>query len=575
MSRSQRLKGKIAAPGLARGDLRVLPDLHQIVPRTTVADPDVELQRVQDAIEHSKRQIKELLERSRLSEDLERIFDAQLMLLDDPMLAEEVERRVRGETVNGEWALARAAVKFKNMMSDRSDAFFQERLLDLDDIVQRVIANLMQLPEGDPRVRLVTELPPDTILAADDLPPSLMLRLGANVSGIVLERGGLTGHTAVLARGRGIPTLIGVRGLMKLLESRVHGDAPLVAMVDANAGAFILEPDDAELARLDQRAGAGGSDQVIASPLVLADGLAVTLQANMDRAEDCDAPRAREVSGVGLFRTEFLYMRDPLLLDSLPRQVELYTRILERMEGRPVTFRLLDLGGDKSLGSTGAAGLMGRDTNAAGEELRGLALLLARRPLLEIQLEALLRAAADHSGARLLLPMVRHPGEVERFQEILAGVGSRLRAEGLAVPTLGLGLMIETPGAAMTADILSRGGDFLSIGSNDLTRLTLDAGRGDFDTVDFYAPVVLRLIDQIVRLASVPVSLCGELAGLPGMLPVLIGLGLRDFSMALSALPRHAPGFAELDLARCRELAARALAAENAGAVRDLALESR
>ncbi len=567
MQEPVRLRGRVAARGLAEGRLVILPVLEDAVPRRSVAEPSAELGRLDTALAESRDQIEGLLRRSNLVGELQAIFEAQLLLLEDPALQEDVRARIQIEGINAEWALAGSLARFKTLLSARGDAFFQERQADVEDVIQRVIANLMGIHEGDLRAPFMERLPPGTVLAANDLPPSLLLRMGSGAVGIALEHGGMTSHTVVLARNRGVPALVGVKGL---LEAAVAG-APV--LLDARRGELILFPAGTDLARLRDPAAFHPPEarDLPASPLSMADGTEIAIFANMDRREDFANPLARLVSGTGLFRTEFLYMREPALLDSVGDQAAAYRGIIASMGDRPVTFRLLDIGADKSVLALGGFGSEARET--VGADRRGLAFLLEHRTLLENQLEAILRAAEPKGETtRILLPMVRTLAEAAEFFAILNGVRERLRETLHRVPVFPVGAMLETPAAALMADSFSRRFDFLSIGSNDLARqlLHLEEGGNNSDENFFWEPAVLRMIDLIVRGARVPLTLCGDLAALPEMLPVLIGLGLRQFSLALAALPRCLPVPGAWTLARCQELAETVLASDTALAVREL-----
>lgn len=571
MSDQMRFKGKVASPGMALGAASVLPGMEEALPRTRAADSEAQIERVQRALAEGRRQIDVLLKRTNLVQELREIFEAQQLLLDDPMLREEVERRIREEGINGEWALARAVARFKSVMAERADPFFQERLLDLDDAVQRVIANMLGVPDGDLRAPFVRDLPENSILIGEELPPSLMLRLGTNVTGVALERGGLTGHTAVIARNRGLPALVGLGGVARAIG------AGQTVLLDACDGELVLAPgrEDREKFESYRTSTNLPAARLPRSPLAFGAGEELRVLANMDRREDCFDPRAACVSGTGLFRTEFLYMRDPELLDSLEAQAEAYHEILTAMNGRRTVFRLLDIGDDKSVFALGGFSNDARGPEGFIGDRRGISFLLEHRALLESQLQAILRAAARVRGpvdARIMLPMVRTVEEVRAFQEALARVEGELGRAGFAVPPVPVGLMIETPAAALMADVFSRHGAFLSIGSNDLAHLTMPLeGRGESENeTAFFEPAVLRMIEQTVARATVPLSLCGEIAGIPELLPVLVGLGLREFSVALPALARCLPALEALQGDDCRALAARALQAETAEAVRAL-----
>ena len=382
------------------------------------------------------------------------------------------------------------------------------------------------------------------------------------------EEGGLDGHTAIMLRALGIPTVLGVTGLT------AHVRAGALAVVDGTAGVVVLEPSPATLAqarraviafaRRRQRWG-----RLRRLPAVTLCGTEVALQANLELPAELPLVAQSGAHGVGLLRSEFLFMNRDTLPDEAA-QAEIYTTVVEAMEGDPVTIRVLDWGGEKEIEALAAAGV-GRGAQQANPALglRGIRMLLRHPPLLQTQFAAILRAAAA-GPVRVLLPMVTNLAEVREARALYVAAAGALRARGVRLPDPlpPLGIMVEVPAAALNAAGLAGVADFFAIGSNDLTMYTLAADRAEGDVAALYNPVhpaVLRLIAMVVAAAvqhGIPVSLCGEMAANARLAPLLLGLGLRSFSMHATAVPRVKQAVRNARLAACEGFAATALRAE-------------
>ncbi|MEQ9362638.1 MAG: putative PEP-binding protein, partial [Leptospirales bacterium] len=427
--------GMIASEGKALGRARVLETIAGSVPHRSLMPQEVgpELARFREAVDFSRVQMQELIGANNPGHELAAIFEAQLLLLEDPMLIDETREKIRSRKMNAEWALAEEAAVLKEFLSKARNTIFQERAADLEDMSNRILSNLMGVPEGDIRIPGLRDLPPDSIVVAHDLSPSLMLHIRNNCVGIATEAGGVTGHMAILAKSRGIPALVHVA---KLTQKIKEGDALLIealpnagpAVIAAPAGRvdsghqgsgrLVCRPTDVDIeayhvyvSGLRRRSAAG-----VRSPVVLPDGSEARIWLNLDQLPDADpSPGA---SGVGLFRTEFLYLKDPTLLNDPERQAQSYANLFSGpMAGRPVTLRLLDAGDDKAYPPQAAI----RD-----RDLRGVRFLLANPNILESQLRAILtgvsRSQVADGQCRLIVPVVSRCEELEALREIMVRV---------------------------------------------------------------------------------------------------------------------------------------------------------
>ncbi len=499
--------------------------------------------RFAEAVEHAQQQIAKLRLKiegtsGRIEEDLGPLLDAYYQMLSGSRLVRGVDHRIQKERINAEAAVqeevASIAENFKAMAMD--DSYIAARLDDIREVANRLVRSLTKTP-----YQTYSTLPKGSIVLAEELTPADTSRLNPqHVAGIATVLGGAQGHTAIMARALEIPTVLGAAGIAGAVR---HGDT---LIVDGDAGRVIVDPGVETLRAYEARKAEVAQEKRMLSrlrrlPAVSRDGCEVSLMANVELPIELNLVNQVGATGIGLLRTEFMYMNR----DDIPGEEDLYetTReIVERMEGKPVTIRVLDAGGEKT-----TAALMGDYAASASSALglRGIRLLLRRPDLLETQFRVILRAAA-HGDVRVLLPMVTTIAEVRKSRELMVKMARALKSEGHKIPDPlpPLGIMIEIPASALAADGLARVCDFFSIGSNDLTMYTLAADRGDEQVAHLYNPLhpaVIRLIhatSEAALRARIPVSLCGEIAGDPRYTALLVGLGFRDLSMIASKLPR-------------------------------------
>lgn len=556
------LTGVAASPGIALGPALVVERQSQPVFRVALAPGAVEaeVERLTRAVTASREQLQAL--RERLSREVglphAYIFEAHLLMLEDPLLLERSLALVREEQVNAEWALHSVAEQLRALFEEFSDDYLRERHVDIDDVLGRIQSNLAG-SEGAPSL---ARLPCPVVLVAADLSPSEAAALDwASVKALAIDAGSRTSHTVILARSLGVPAVVGLNDATR----RVPPGA-LVA-VDGTHGRVLVQPSAPSLDRIRvvqerDRQEALRLEGTRGLAAVTTDGARARLLANVEFPEEAATAVRHGAEGIGLFRSEYLVgggRRWP----NEEQQLEVYRNLLTQLHPHPVVVRTFDVGpGD--LGPLGASSL----NPALGE--RALRLLRREdgrfRDLLRTQLRALLRAAACGPLA-IMFPFVAGPADLQAGLAVLEEARDELRREGLAqAERVRLGLNLEVPGAALSADLLARQVDFLAIGTNDLVQYLLAVDRGDPRLAALYQPLhpaVLRLIDGVVRAGAahgVPVSACGEMAGEPHMALVLFGLGLREFSMAPAAIPRIKAVLRAVSASRARELAQQCLA---------------
>jgi phosphotransferase system enzyme I (PtsI) len=448
----------------------------------------------------------------------------------------------------------------------------QRRADEIREIGRRLLRNLTAAP-----FRSFAGVPQGAILVAETLRPADAALIDpARIAGLATEEGGTDGHTAIMLRALGVPAVLGAHGLLALAKTGTP------AVLDGSAGRIVLYPKPPTLAeaRLGVTAFARERQRLARLrrlPASTTDHEQVELQGNLELLAELPLIAQSGAVGIGLFRTEFLFMNRETLPDEAA-QADIYRTVIEAMDGDSVTIRVLDWGGEKDIDALTARGLV-PDTMDHNPALgvRGLRLLLRQPDLFETQLAAILRSA-QYGPVRVLLPMVTNTGEVRAAREIYERVARRLRRRGekLGDQLPPLGIMIETPGAALAADALALEADFFAIGTNDLAMYTLAVDRGATDVAALYDPLhpaVLRLIQFATEAAlrmRMPVSVCGEMAANPRLVPLLMGLGLRSFSMSAAAVPRVKQAVRSVAIDACARFARRIMEQSDAERIQEL-----
>ncbi|MCK8783901.1 phosphoenolpyruvate--protein phosphotransferase [Roseomonas sp. NAR14] len=580
--REVHLHGIPVAPGIAIGPVYDPAEVPAEAPRRAILPAQVEAERTRltDAVALSRKQVAKL--RARLAvlpeeaqEELAPLLDAYLMMLNNSRLLRGARRRIEAEllaaeTAVGDEAEAIAAAILATKDDDRQG--LQRRAGEVREIARRLTRNLTATP-----FRALSAVPEGSILVVEELTPADAALLDpARVAGVATEEGGTDGHTAIMLRALGIPSVLGIAGLT---EAAARGDQ---AVLDGAAGTIALRPAAATLEKARDQIAAYAKERAKLSklrrlPAVTTDGEDVELLANLEIPAELPLIAQAGAQGIGLLRSEFLFMNREDLPDE-EVQYTVYRQVLEAMAGDPITIRVLDWGGEKDIEALaeGVPALTGPNP-ALG--LRGIRLLLRRPELLEAQFAAILRVAVG-GPVRILLPLVTNPEEVKQAREIYERVARRLRRKSVPLPEKlpPLGAMIETPGAALAADAIALEADFFAIGTNDLTMYTLAVDRAEAEVSHLYDPLhpaVLRLMQFATEAAlrlRMPVSVCGEMAGNPRLVPLLLGLGIRCLSMNASAVPRVKQAVRSLGIDGCARFARRVMEQSDPARIQELVM---
>lgn len=569
---ASKLKGIAAAPGVAiapvvhfHGSLDHIPTYK--VPPEGAAAEKLRLVQAVETVAKSLQALQAELRGQIAGHDV-RIYDAQLSILHDPTFRRDTEREIELHGVNLEVALQRVVTRYEAVFAAMENPTMRERAADVRDIGRQLVGALLATARTKYTANGV-----DYLFAADEfLPSDAGILDRKHIRGIVTAHGGKYSHGAILARSLGIPAVVGVENL---LDASTTGT---LAIVDGDAGLVILEPSADQLAdyerRLrEQRAIDRRLAEVRLQPSVTPDGTMVHLLANTEGVRDLQSLETAAIGGIGLFRTEFAFM-ERRQFPTEDEQVAMYRRAIEGAAGKPVTFRTLDVGGDKPLGYF----KMPEERNPV-LGWRGIRLCLDWPDILYTQMRAILRASAG-GHARILLPMITSRSEVVRCREVLQQLVEDLRSTGVPHdPQIELGVMVEVPVVVAVLPDLLPLVDFVSVGTNDLVQYLLAVDRDNQRVAKMYDPFhpgVLRVLQQIADAANAAgksVSVCGEIAGDHWFTPLLVGLGYRELSMAPVFLPRVKLMLRSFTLAECRDLALRAAQMQSTAAVRRLVQE--
>ena len=575
----QRLSGIGVSPGLGAGRAVVLIQRAQVIRFAIPAGSiDGEIARLGAAGKTSAEQLARIQDRLP-ARDLGALFEAQRLMLEDPMLVPRAASIVREQRVNAEWALQQAFDHLGAIFDGVADPYLRERKGDLADVVGRLRMNLN--PGGAGLRELLDECDAPCVLVADELPPSIAAQLDwRRFQAFITDAGSRTYHTAILARSLNVPAVVALHDATR----KIMPGALIV--VDGDEGTVSVDP-SAELLRASEAARSlhSGSpagrrksadpappDPARDTPLTTADGVPVHIEANVDLLEDAAFARAQGAEGVGLFRSELLLGGRPADDLTEDAQYAVYTRLLEDVRPAPVTVRTFDIDEDQLASVERRGDAMwggGYDVPRSRFCLRAIRLTLKRRDLLRTQLRALIRAAS-HGDLRVMFPFVSGVEELREARSVLAEARQEIQARGVSMGPLQVGVMIEVPSAAFTADLLAAESDFLTIGTNDLIQCCLAVDRTDERVSHLYEPLhpaILRIIRHIRRAAArrkVPLSVCGEMASDPGVLALLVGMGFRRFSMTPTAIAAARQVVQDLDSRELRGVAAHVLTLQSA-----------
>ncbi|HKY21543.1 MAG TPA: phosphoenolpyruvate--protein phosphotransferase [Vicinamibacterales bacterium] len=569
----QRLSGIGVSPGIGVGRAVVVIQRAQVL-RFSIAPSRVqaEIARLEAARRRSADQLDRI--QGRLpGRDLGGLFEAQRLMLDDPMLLPRAGSIVHEQLVNAEWALHQVVDHLGAIFDEVEDPYLRERKGDLADVVGRLRMNLT--PGGAGFRELLGQCEAPCVLVADDLAPSVAAQLDWNTfEAFITNAGSRTYHTAILARSLHVPAVVGLHDATDRISPG------MLIMVDGEEGTVVLEPSPEVVRQMAETAVGSGFSRAgkvrlkpdTRIPLQTLDGVTIRVEANVDFLSDTSCARDRGAEGIGLFRSELLLADRPAdeLTEAL--QYDVYRQLLEDMAPAPVTVRTFDIDEDQLASGEQRRETLwvnGYDVPRSRLGLRSIRLTLKRRELLRTQLRALVRAA-KHGELRVMFPFVSGVEELREAHRVLTEARQEIEARGEMPGLLRVGVMIEVPSAALTADLLAAECDFLTIGTNDLIQCSLAVDRTDERVSHLYEPLhpaILRLIRHVRRAAAkgkVPLSVCGEMASDPAMLALLIGMGLVQFSMTPAAIPMARDVIQELDSRDLRGIALHALKLQSA-----------
>lgn len=531
---AEHLKGIAASDGIAtaKAYLLVQPDLS--FQKKTVDDPSKEIDRLKQSLDQSNDELKVIRAKAAesLGEEEAQVFDAHMMILADPDFTGQVETKIKDEKVNAEQALKEVSEFFIKTFEGMTDnPYMQERAADVRDVTKRIMAHL--LGRNLPNPALIDE---EVVVVAHDLTPSDTAQLNKKyVKAFVTDIGGRTAHSAIMARSLEIPAVVGTDDITKKAN---NGD---LISVDGLTGEVVVDPTDDEVAKFKQGAEAFAKQKAEWALLktaksITADGKHFDVAANIGTPKDLDGVLANGAEGIGLYRTEFLYM-DSAELPTEDDQFEAYKKVVETMSPKPVVVRTMDIGGDKHLPYLP---LPEEQNPFLG--YRAIRISLDRQDIFRTQLRALLRASA-FGNLRIMFPMIATIAEFKQAKQIFTEEKDKLVKDGVKVSDdIQLGIMIEIPAAAVLADQFAKYVDFFSIGTNDLIQYSMAADRGN-EHVSYlyqpYNPSILRLIKHVIDSAHKEgkwAGMCGEAAGDPIMVPLLLGMGLDEYSMSATSV---------------------------------------
>ncbi|MFC4799311.1 phosphoenolpyruvate--protein phosphotransferase [Neobacillus sp. GCM10023253] len=530
------------------------PDLK--VEKNAVTDVNLEINRLEQALEISKGELKKIKEHTSLNlgDDKAEIFEAHLLVLNDPELITQIKDKIQNEHVNAEYALQEVVNMFVSMFEALDNEYMKERAADIRDVAKRILSHLLGVTIPNPS--LISE---EVIMIAEDLTPSDTAQLNRQfVKGFTTNIGGRTSHSAIMARSMEIPAVVGTKTVMEDIK---NGD---VVILDGLDGKVIVNPTEEVIKEYNGKKAAYEAQKaewakLVNEPTITKDGEHVELAANIGKPEDLTGVLENGGEGVGLYRTEFLYM-GRTQLPTEEEQFAAFKTVLEGMEGKPVVIRTLDIGGDKELPYLELPKEMNPFLG-----FRAIRLCLEMQDMFRTQLRALLRASI-YGNLKIMFPMIATLDEFRSAKALLGEEKQKLLAEGQQVAEkIELGIMVEIPSTAVLADQFAKEVDFFSIGTNDLIQYTMAADRMN-QRVSYlyqpYSPSILRLVKMVIDAAHAEgkwAGMCGEMAGDETAIPLLLGLGLDEFSMSATSILKARSQILRLSKAEMKNLAEKAL----------------
>lgn len=529
-----KIYGVGAAEGIGIGVAKVVREQNVEVVKKTVSDSETEVNNFMRVLDITKAETEEMskaLEKNASAKEAEILF-GHIMLMSDPMLVDEIVNRIKGESVCAEYVIEEVCNQYAAVFASMDDELMQQRATDMIDIKTRLIKKVLGIENTD-----LSKLPYGSILVAKDLTPSMTAGLNPdNVLGIVTQFGGKTSHSAILARALEIPAVVGLSNLPEDI-----GD-DMDILLDGESGEVIILPTDNEKSDYENKKKNYDANKEMLKkyrelPSISKDGKKVEIAGNIGSPEDAKKVIENGGEGIGLFRTEFLFM-DRDCMPTEEEQFESYKEVATAMEGKPVIIRTLDIGGDKEIPYMG---ILQDENPFLG--YRAIRLCLDRKDDIYIpQLRALLRASA-FGNIKIMLPLITSMDEIREAKALISDIKKELDEKNIAYnKNIEVGIMVETAAASLLADIFAKEVDFFSIGTNDLIQYTMSVDRGNVKIAGLYSPfspAVLRSINRIItegKKAGIMVGMCGEAAADPLLIPVLLAWGMDEFSMSASSI---------------------------------------
>ena len=550
-------KGIAGSEGIGIGTV-VLIEEHEInIETKRVEETGAEIERLQNAIEKFVADTNVMAEKMDITvgkKDAD-ILRGHIQMLQDPMIEEQISALIISEKITAEMAVEQVLEQTAEMFSQIPDELLQQRATDFRDIKTRMLKILLGIEDVD-----ISQVPAGTVIVARDLTPSMTAGINPeNIEGILTEVGGRTSHSAILARAMEVPAVLSIENICSIAK---NGDK---VVLDGTSGEAILNPDDETVEKFKKMYSDYQNEKALlkeyaGKPSQTKDGVKVELVCNIGKPADANKAVECDGEGIGLFRTEFLFMDR----DSMPteeEQFEAYKEVAEKMKGKPVIIRTLDIGGDKDVPYLG---LEHEDNPFLG--FRAIRYCLQRKDIYEIQLKALLRASA-FGKIKIMVPLVTGVDELRQVKAMIKDIMAELDKEGVAYnKNIEVGVMMETPAACMMADALAKEAAFFSIGTNDLTGYTMAVDRGNAKVAYLYStynPAVLRAIKRIIECAKkegIMVGMCGEAAADSKLIPLLLAFGLDDFSVSATSVLKTRKTISDCIMDECKALADKVMA---------------
>jgi phosphoenolpyruvate-protein phosphotransferase (PTS system enzyme I) len=567
-------KGIGVSPGIAIGRAVIIEQRVTSIYRVPIREEEVpgEVTRFLEAMEKTRDELLELkakVSRS-MGDEYASIFEAHAMIVSDASFADRVVQKIEEEQVNAEWALSEVDEELQARFQSFDDEYLRERVADVKDVTQRMLVNLQGIAHHD-----VSEITHDVVILADDVTPSDTIHFNRRpIVGFATEVGGRTSHTSIIAKSLFMPAVIGVPRLTKIVDNDE------LVIVDGYEGMLVVNPTPALVAEYRSRVTRHHEAEKRLlenrdTPAVTKDNVAITLQANIELVEELEDANKFGAEGIGLYRSEFLYISKSPLLPTEEEHFNIYRRLAEAVAPNWCIIRTFDLGGKKV-----AKQILGKQEDNPSLGLRALRLCMKHRDMFKTQLRALLRASA-FGKIKIMFPLVSGVQELRQVKTLVREIEKELDAEGIAYnKELKIGIMIEVPSAAVIADVLANEADFFAIGTNDLIQYTLAIDRSNENVSYLYEPLhpsLLRLIKHVIesgKRAGIPVSMCGEMASDPIYAIVLLGLGLETFSMNPSNIPVVKNVVRAVRVRDCRRIAEIALQKKTAQEIEEFVIES-